>query len=98
MLSNLDADIAISDMAAKANMSPRTFARRFRDEVGTSPLRWLTEQRVLAAQGLLESSSQGIEEIARRVGFGSATLLRHHFSTAVGITPTAFRSRFGCVG
>ncbi|HEY9316015.1 helix-turn-helix domain-containing protein [Williamsia sp.] len=98
MLSNLDADIAISDMAAKANMSPRTFARRFRDEVGTSPLRWLTEQRVLAAQGLLESSSHGIEEIARRVGFGSSTLLRHHFSTAVGITPTAFRSRFGCVG
>jgi len=98
MLSNLDADIAISDMAAKAHMSPRTFARRFRDEVGTSPLRWLTEQRVLAAQGLLESSDHGIEEIARQVGFGSATLLRHHFSTAVGITPTAFRSRFGCVG
>ena len=97
MLSNLDTDIAISDMAAKANMSPRTFARRFRDEVGTSPLRWLTEQRVLAAQGLLESSNQGIEEIARRVGFGSATLLRHHFTTAVGITPTAFRSRFSCV-
>lgn len=98
MLSNLDADIAISDMAARAHMSPRTFARRFRDEVGTSPLRWLTEQRVLAAQGLLESSDHGIEEIARQVGFGSATLLRHHFSTAVGITPTAFRSRFGCVG
>lgn len=96
MLRNLKQDISIADMATKAHMSPRTFARRFADEVGTSPLRWLTEQRVLAAQSLLETTDLGIEEVARQVGFSSATLLRHHFSAIVGITPTAFRVRFGC--
>jgi transcriptional regulator GlxA family with amidase domain len=96
MLRNLEQDISIADMATKAHMSPRTFARRFADEVGTSPLRWLTEQRVLAAQSLLETTDLGIEEVARQVGFSSATLLRHHFSAIVGITPTAFRVRFGC--
>jgi transcriptional regulator GlxA family with amidase domain len=95
MLQNLSADIAIADLATRAHMSSRTFARRFADEVGTSPLRWLTEQRVLAAQSLLETTDLGIEEVARQVGFSSATLLRHHFAAIVGITPTAFRTRFG---
>lgn len=96
MLQNLESDIAIADLAGRAHMSSRTFARRFADEVGTSPLRWLTEQRVLAAQSLLETTDLGIEEVARQVGFSSATLLRHHFASIVGITPTAFRTRFGC--
>lgn len=98
MLRNLKQDISIADMATKAHMSPRTFARRFADEVGTSPLRWLTEQRDLAAQSLLETTDLGIEQVARQVGFSSAILLRHHFSAIVGITPTAFRVRFGCAG
>ncbi|MBJ7291768.1 helix-turn-helix domain-containing protein [Williamsia sp.] len=96
MLENLDTDITVGDLARRAHMSARTFARRFADEVGTSPHRWLTEQRVLHARNLLESTDIGIEDVATRVGFGSATLLRHHFSAAVGVSPTAYRRRFGC--
>lgn len=96
MVENLDADIAVDDLARRAHMSSRTFARRFVDEVGTTPHRWLTEQRVAHARTLLESTDIGIEQVAAQVGFGSATLLRHHFTAAVGLSPTAYRRRFGC--
>ncbi|WP_299568980.1 helix-turn-helix domain-containing protein [uncultured Williamsia sp.] len=96
MVENLDADIAVDDLARRAHMSSRTFARRFVDEVGTTPHRWLTEQRVAHARTLLESTDIGIEQVAAQVGFGSATLLRHHFTAAVGLSPSAYRRRFGC--
>ena len=96
MVENLDADIAVDDLARRAHMSSRTFARRFVDEVGTTPHKWLTEQRVAHARTLLESTEIGIEQVAGQVGFGSATLLRHHFTSAVGLSPTAYRRRFGC--
>ncbi|SIR95524.1 GlxA family transcriptional regulator [Williamsia sterculiae] len=96
MLENLHVEIAVADLAARAVMSPRTFARRFVDEVGTTPHKWLTEQRVLHARNLLESTSLSIDEVAERVGFGSATLLRHHFGATVGVSPTAYRRRFSC--
>lgn len=96
MVENLDADIAVDDLARRAHMSPRTFARRFVDEVGTTPHKWLTEQRVAHARTLLESTEIGIEQVAAQVGFGSATLLRHHFTSSVGLSPTAYRRRFGC--
>lgn len=96
MVENLDADIAVDDLARRAHMSSRTFARRFVDEVGSTPHKWLTEQRVAHARTLLESTEIGIEQVAGQVGFGSATLLRHHFTSAVGLSPTAYRRRFGC--
>ncbi|KQR99828.1 AraC family transcriptional regulator [Williamsia sp. Leaf354] len=96
MLENLAEDISVPALAARSHMSARTFARRFVDEVGTTPHRWLTEQRVLHAQNTLEATDIGIEEVAERAGFGSATLLRHHFSAVVGVSPTAYRRRFGC--
>ncbi len=98
MLENLDTDITVADLARRSHMSARTFARRFADEVGTTPHKWLTEQRVLHARNLLESTEIGIEDVAARVGFGSATLLRHHFGAVVGVSPTAYRRRFGCGG
>lgn len=96
MVENLDAGIAVDDLARRAHMSSRTFARRFVDEVGTTPHKWLTEQRVGHARTLLESTDIGIEQVAAQVGFGSATLLRHHFTLSVGLSPTAYRRRFGC--
>lgn len=94
MIDNLDADIAVNDLARRAHLSPRTFARRFVDEVGVPPHRWLTEQRVLHAQRLLESTSITVDDVAKRCGFGSATLLRHHFSAMVGVSPGSYRQRF----
>ncbi|GAA1906953.1 GlxA family transcriptional regulator [Williamsia serinedens] len=96
MVENLDADIAVEDLARRAHMSSRTFARRFVDEVGTTPHKWLTEQRVGHARTLLESTDIAVEQVATQVGFGSATLLRHHFTSSVGLSPTAYRRRFGC--
>ncbi|MCR5978437.1 helix-turn-helix domain-containing protein [Gordonia jinghuaiqii] len=94
LVENLDREISIDDMAARMHMSGRTFARRFVDEVGVSPRRWLTEQRVLAAKNLLESTDRGVDEVARLVGFTSATLLRHHFAASVGVSPLVYRRRF----
>lgn len=96
MIANLDHDLSVDDLARRMNMSGRTFARRFVDEVGISPRRWLTEQRVLSAKTILESTDEPIEEVARLVGFTSATLLRHHFATAVGVAPLVYRRRFAC--
>ena len=75
-------------------MSPRTFARRFLAETGTTPHRWLTQQRVDAAAGLLETTDFALDEIAAKCGFGDAALLRHHFKAIRGTTPRAYRAAF----
>jgi transcriptional regulator GlxA family with amidase domain len=91
---NLDRQVTVDDLAARADMSPRTFARRFVAETGTTPLRWLTGQRVLLAQQLLEETGEGVDQIAERAGFGNATVLRHHFRIWRGTTPNAYRHTF----
>ncbi|GAB41745.1 MULTISPECIES: GlxA family transcriptional regulator [Gordonia] len=94
LVENLDREVRVDEMAARMHMSPRTFARRFGDEVGVSPHKWLTEQRVAHARRLLETTSLPMEQIATQAGFGSATLLRHHFASAVGVSPATYRRRF----
>lgn len=94
LMEHLDEDLGVDVMAGRMHMSSRTFARRFVAEVGVSPRRWLVEQRVLHARRLLESTDLSVDDVATRVGFGSATLLRHHFVTAVGLAPAAYRKRF----
>ncbi len=94
LLEHLEAEHSVDSMAKRQLMSPRTFARRFTAETGTSPHQWLTRQRVLAAQRLLETSDLPLDMIAARVGFAGATLLRHHFATVVGIAPSTYRQRF----
>jgi len=86
--------LTVEAMARHANVSPRTFARRFRAETGTTPLQWLLGRRVLAARQLLEESDLPVEEIAREVGFGDAASLRAHFRRATSTTPTAYRRTF----
>ncbi|MFE7745192.1 helix-turn-helix domain-containing protein [Nocardia sp. NPDC057455] len=95
MNEHLDLPHTVEDLAARANMSTRTFARRFVAETGTTPVKWLTNQRVLLAKHLLEEADLGLEHIAARAGFGSGALLRHHFQRLVGIAPTEYRRRFG---
>jgi transcriptional regulator GlxA family with amidase domain len=85
-------DVAM--LARHAGVSPRTFARRFREETGTTPLRWLLDRRVLEARRLLEESDLPIDEVAWRAGFGTAASLREHFRRATATTPTAYRRSF----
>jgi transcriptional regulator GlxA family with amidase domain len=84
----------VAAMSSHAGVSPRTFARRFRDETGTTPLQWLLAQRVLEARRLLEESDLPVETVAWRVGFGTAASLRDHFRRATATTPTAYRGSF----
>jgi AraC family transcriptional regulator, transcriptional activator FtrA len=84
----------VASMARHAQVSPRTFARRFREETGTTPLQWLLSQRVLEARRLLEESDLPVETIAWRVGFGNAASLRDHFRRATATTPSAYRRSF----
>jgi AraC family transcriptional activator FtrA len=94
MSEHLGEDMTVESLAEQAHMSTRTFARRFRAETGTTPHHWLTGQRVLLAQRLLEDDARSIDEISTRAGFGSAALLRHHFVKRVGTTPQAYRKTF----
>ncbi|MEU7632651.1 helix-turn-helix domain-containing protein [Nocardia sp. NPDC049220] len=95
MNEHLDLPQTIEELATRSAMSTRTFARRFAAETGTTPVKWLTNQRVLLTKHLLEDTDLGLEQIATRSGFGSGALLRHHFQRLVGIAPTEYRRRFG---
>ncbi|HEY5854775.1 MAG TPA: helix-turn-helix domain-containing protein [Aldersonia sp.] len=96
MTDNLDHPHTVDDLAARATMSPRTFARKFAAETGTTPVKWLTNQRVLRAEDMLENTDLPLESIAQRCGFSSGALLRHHFTRLVGIAPADYRRRFSC--
>lgn len=95
MAEHLERDLPVPELARKALMSPRTFARRFKAETGTTPAAWLNRQRLLRAQQLLEESGYGLERIAIETGFGSAAVMRHHFVRVLQTTPTAYRTTFG---
>ena len=94
---HLDEDLSVEALARRAVMSPRTFARRFREETGTTPHAWVTHQRVLAAEQLLESSDASIEQIAAQVGFSNAATLRHHFGRIRHVSPQQYRRTFSCM-
>lgn len=93
-LGHLGEDLSVWLLARRARLPERTFCRRFDAAYGTSPGRWLTSQRVIAAQRLLETSTLAIEQVAQRVGLGTAANLRHHFRSQVRTTPTAYRRAF----
>ncbi|MFB7716567.1 GlxA family transcriptional regulator [Nocardia sp. NPDC056100] len=93
-LENLHSPLTMADLAERARMSGRTFARRFRDEVGISPGRWLIQQRVFRARELLETTELSVDRIAAEVGFATGTSLRQHLHEAIGIAPLAYRRTF----
>lgn len=95
---HLDRPLTVEELASHAGMSRRTFTRRFRDEVGTSPGQWLTGQRVELARHLLEATDLPVDHVATRAGFGSATSLRQHFGRVVGVAPITYRRRFVVAG
>lgn len=91
---HLDREVTVEQLAAQAHMSPRTYARRFQQETGTTPYRWLLRQRVLLAQHLLETSDETMDTIAGQTGFGNAAALRHQFVRSLDTTPHAYRRAF----
>ena len=92
---HLDEDLSVPVLARRAGMSDRTFARRFREETGTTPHQWVLSQRIALAEGLLEEGDLSVEAVAHRSGFGSATMLRHHFRRLRSTAPQDFRRTFG---
>ncbi|HEY0317529.1 MAG TPA: helix-turn-helix domain-containing protein [Solirubrobacterales bacterium] len=94
ILERLQQPLDVAAMSRHAGVSPRTFARRFREETGTTPLQWLLSQRVLEARRLLEDSDLPVEDVAWRSGFGTAASLRDHFRRATATTPSAYRRTF----
>jgi AraC family transcriptional activator FtrA len=92
---HLSEALTIEDLAERGRMSIRTLARRFDDQLGTSPGQWLLAQRISAAQALLEDTDLPIEAIAGRVGLSSALNLRRRFRDRLGTTPAAYRRAFG---
>ncbi|BFM10629.1 transcriptional regulator FtrA [Simiduia litorea] len=93
-LKNLDKTIHIDIFAQKANMSRRTFDRKFRADFNISAKEWLTHQRLNLAKEILEGKNCSIENVAAQAGFDNATTLRHHFRKEFGISPTLYRKNF----
>jgi transcriptional regulator GlxA family with amidase domain len=91
---HLETDLTVDELAARALMSPRSFARHFRSATGSTPHAWLLGQRLTRAQHLLEVTELPVDEVARRSGLGAATTLRHHFSLRFGTSPQAYRRTF----
>lgn len=90
----LGTPLSVGDLAAHLNVSPRTLARRFADQLGTTPGAWLLTRRVTEARTLLEETALPVEVIATRVGLTSAVNLRRRFRDQVGTTPGAYRRAF----
>lgn len=93
-LENLHEPLTLTELAGHARMSLRTFARRFGEEVGTSPGRWLIQQRLIRARHLLETTDLAVDDIAGQVGFATGTSLREHLHSAIGVSPLAYRRTF----
>lgn len=93
-LEHLDRPLSLRDLATQESLSVRTFTRRFREEVGMSPGQWLTQQRIERARQLLENTDLPVDRIALDAGFGTAASLRQHLHSALGTSPSAYRSSF----
>jgi transcriptional regulator GlxA family with amidase domain len=94
MSEHLDRNMTIATLAARATMSPRSFARHFLATTGSTPYQWLLRQRIHQAQRLLERTDLPIDVVAERVGLGNATNLRKHFRRTVDTSPHAYRRAF----
>jgi transcriptional regulator GlxA family with amidase domain len=91
---NLNTSLTLADIAARASTSTRSLSRHFRDQTGTTPMQWLSRQRIRQAQQLLETTDRPVEQVGELVGFTSATAFRERFRQVVGVSPRQYRSAF----
>jgi transcriptional regulator GlxA family with amidase domain len=91
---NLHAPLTLGGIAARASMSPRSLSRHFRHQTGTTPMQWLSRQRIRRAQHLLETTDRPVEQVGGLVGFASPTAFRERFRQVVGVSPRQYRSAF----
>jgi AraC family transcriptional activator FtrA len=91
---HLAAEHTVDSLASRAAMSARTLQREFKAATGVAPYEWIVRERIERAKELLETSRLAAQEVAERVGMGSAESLRHHFRLRVGTTPAQYRARF----
>ena len=91
---HLDRPLTVAGLARRAGMSERSFARHFRAATGTTPHRWLLEQRLQRAELLLETTTLSVDAVAHRAGFAHTDTLRHHFARRRGSTPSSHRAAF----
>ena len=91
---NLKQNLSLAAIARHARMSTRTLSRRFAVQVGLTPAQWVATARVRRAQLLLETTPLSIEDLAAEAGFRSASVLREHFKSTVGVSPIAWRRSF----
>jgi transcriptional regulator GlxA family with amidase domain len=93
-LARLEEPLTLADLARHANVSPRTFSRRFVEDTGYTPMQWILRARVDLARELLERTDLGVEQVAARVGLGTGANLRLHFHRILGTSPTEYRHTF----
>lgn len=91
---HLDQPLTLEQLAGRASVSTRTLSRRFREQLGVTPLQWLLQARVRRAQYILETTNLSVEQVALRTGFGSSTSLREHFRRLLDTSPVAYRNAF----
>jgi AraC family transcriptional regulator, transcriptional activator FtrA len=91
---NLRRSLTLPELGRATNLSPRTLARRFERDVGTTPMRWVATERIAAAKELLEATDLTVDRISSEVGFGAPVTFRTTFTQEVGISPGRYRSRF----
>ncbi|MEU8588423.1 helix-turn-helix domain-containing protein [Streptomyces sp. NPDC048664] len=97
-LGHLGEPLLLEDLAREASVSVRTLSRRFLLETGTTPMRWLAEQRLQHARRLLERTDEPVDRIASVAGFGTGTAMRQHFRETLGISPRVYRNTFRGAG
>jgi transcriptional regulator GlxA family with amidase domain len=95
MLENLARAHDLDTLARRAHMSRRTLTRRFREETGVSPMRWLADARIDRARELLEITAEPVENIGRLTGLGAPASVRAAFHRHIGTSPQEYRSLFG---
>jgi transcriptional regulator GlxA family with amidase domain len=92
---NLDKPITVEMLAERARLCPRQFSRRFKRAFGESPAAFVEKTRLKEAQARLAQSSRSIDCVAAALGYRSTHVFRRAFERQFGISPSAWRSRFG---
>lgn len=91
---HLNQDLSVAALARRVAMSERTFARRFREQTGTTPAKWVAQARIAHAQTLLETTPLSIERVAEATGYCSSITFRERFREVVGVAPLSYRKAF----